>query len=66
MNLPALWTYGAGITTGLLVRWTYRPEEGFWRNLMVFSVISCIWPLLALLMLYDWHKGRPMPWSKEA
>ncbi len=65
MNTQALWAYGSGITVGLVWREFYSKTGGFWVNLTMFVVLTMCWPLIALLILNDWRKGRPMVWSKD-
>ncbi len=59
MNLPALYAYGAGISVGLVWRAFYSRTGGFAVN------STMCWPLVALLILNDWRKGRPMVWYKD-
>lgn len=58
MNLPALWAYGAGITTGLIWRdlWKHRPNDWFWNAWALILVLACLWPVIFLLILFEAYR----------
>lgn len=66
MNLPAIWSFGAGLTIGLLARWWYSETNGFWMNFFTFAILIWLWPVFGGLFFYVWYKGNPMPWDQDA
>jgi hypothetical protein len=63
MNLPALWAYGAGITTGLVfpmakARWVSKGTYN-WRAPFTLGVMCLfIWPLFAIGLLCEWRAAQ--------
>jgi hypothetical protein len=63
MNLPALWAYGAGITTGLL--WAHGSETSVWKvRIGICFLMLCLWPFFFACILIDWIRGLD-PWRDD-
>ena len=58
MNLPALWAYGAGLTTGLAYRYLQKPTEPWMRGVFVVCFVTVLWPIVALAFVIDWYQDN--------
>lgn len=63
MNLPALWAYGAGVTTGFLYPYFHHKYPSFSRRFATVVTLLATWPALIPLMAYDYYKTKMLPWE---